>query len=198
MLKFRTITLALRRAVVLGAVAAATIGLMPMGPAAAQTNVLADDALIVAVYENRVEKVRELLVRLHPKSRADTDGRTALIWGSIQGSHDSVELLLKDKVLINQADDVGKSALYHAAQNGHADVVELLLTYDALIEQENRDGRTPLMAAVSAGHKAIVQSLIEAGADVTVSDFTGRTVLDLARDGRSRQVIRILEKAGAR
>lgn len=202
MLKLRTIASTLRRASIFGFVATATLGatfaLLPAGPVAAQTNILADDALIVAVYEDRVEKVRELLVRQHPKSRSDTEGRTALIWGSIQGSYDSIELLVKDKVLINQVDDVGNGALYHAAENGHADVVGLLLTYKALIDQENRDGRTPLMAAVRAGHARIVQALIEAGADVTISDFTGRTVLDLARNGRSRQVVQILEKAGAR
>jgi uncharacterized protein len=194
----RTIALTFRRAVVLGAMAFASVALMPAGPAAAQTNVLADDVLIVAVYENRVEKVRELLVRQHPKSRADTDGRTALIWGSIQGSYDSIELLLEDKVLINQLDDLGNGALYHAAANGHVEVVELLLTYNARIEQENRDGRTPLMAAVRAGHAPIVQALIAAGADVTISDFTGRTALDLAREGRSRRIVQILEKADAR
>ena len=199
---FRKISLTFRRAMVLGAAAFAVVALLPAGmtgPAAAQgQNILADDVLIVAVYEDRVEKVRELLVRQHPKSRADTDGRTALIWGSIQGSYDSIELLLEDKVLVNQLDDVGNGALYHAAENGHAGIVDLLLTYHALINQENRDGRTPLMAAVRAGHAEAAQLLIAAGADIMISDFTGRTAFDLAREGRSRQVVKILEKAGAR
>ena len=73
----RTMAPTLRRAAIFGFVATVTLGvmfgvmlgMMPVGPAAAQTNILADDALIVAVYENRVEKVRELLVRQHPKSR---------------------------------------------------------------------------------------------------------------------------------
>lgn len=198
MLKFESIALTLRRALVIGALAVAAVALSPASSVMAQTNILAHDPLIVAVYEDRVEKVRELLVRQHPKSRADTDGRTALIWGSIQGSYDSIELLLEAKVLINQLDDLGNGALYHAAENGHVEVVELLLRYNALINQENRDGRTPLMAAVRAGQVQVVQALIAAGADVTISDFTGRTALDLAREGRSREVVRILEKAGAR
>lgn len=195
---FEKISLTMRGAAIGGVMAFLSVAVMPAGPAMAQTNILADDPLIVAVYEDRVEKVRELLVRQHPKSRADTDGRTALIWGSIQGSYESIELLLEDKVLINVLDDVGNGALYHAAENGHIEVVELLLSYQALINQENRDGRTPLMGAVRAGHAQVVQALITAGADVTISDFTGRTALDLAREGRSRQVVQILEKAGAR
>ncbi|HCO99954.1 MAG TPA: ankyrin repeat domain-containing protein [Rhodospirillaceae bacterium] len=174
------------------------VGAMSSKTGFAQTNILADDPLIVAVYEDRVERVRELLVRKHPKSRADTDGRTALIWGSIQGSYQSIELLLEDKVLVNNTDAIGNGALYHAAENGHIEVVELLLSYRAPINQENRDGRTPLMAAVRAGHIPVVQFLIDAGADPTISDFTGRTALDLAREGRSRQVTGILEKVGTR
>ena len=191
-----TIGMRLRRLALLVTFTAAA--LMPSTQALAQTNVLADDPLIVAVYENRPERVRELLVRQHPKSRADTDGRTALIWGAIQGSYDAMELLLEDKVLVNLADKVGNGALYHASENGHSDVVELLLSFNASIDQENRDGRTPLIAAVRAGHARIVQILIDAGADVTISDFTGRTAFDLAREGRSRQVTSILQKAGAR
>lgn len=185
-------------AVSFGFVATLLIGLMSAAPAAAQTNILADDVLIVAVYEDRVEKVRELLVRNHPKTRTDSGGRTALIWGSIQGSYESVELLLEDKVLVDQVDEVGNGALYHAAENGHVELVELLLHFRASINQENRDGRTPLMAAVQAGHAPIVQALIDAGADVTISDFTGRDVFDLAREGRSRQVTRILETVRTR
>lgn len=167
-------------------------------PVAAQTNIFADDPLIVAVYEDRPEKVRELIVRQHPLARSDRVGRTAMIWGAIQGSYDSLALLLEAKARTNLVDEVGNSSLYHAAENGHIDVVDLLLSYNATVDQENRDGRTPLMAAARAGHVVITRSLIAAGADVERSDFTGRTVLDIARDGRSRQVVQILKKAGAR
>ncbi|CAN0571931.1 unnamed protein product, partial [Laminaria digitata] len=64
-------------------------------PVAAQTNVFADDPLIVAVYEDRTDKVRALIVRQHPMARVDSDGRTPLIFGAIQGSDDSIALLLE-------------------------------------------------------------------------------------------------------
>ena len=167
-------------------------------PAAAQTNIFAEDPLIVAVYENRTDRVNELIVRQHPLARADTDGRTAMIWGAIQGSYDSLVLLLDAGARTNLVDDVGNSALYHAAEQGHIDVVDLLLSHDAAVDEENRDGRTPLMAAARTGHVEITRALIAAGADIDRSDFTGRTVLDIARDGRSRQVVQILKQAGAR
>jgi ankyrin repeat protein len=179
-------------------VSAVLAGLVLATPAAAQTNIFADDPLIVAVYENRTDKVNELIVRQHPMARADTDGRTAMIWGAIQGSYDSLVLLLDAGTRTNLVDDVGNSALYHAAEQGHVEVVNLLLSHNATVDEENRDGRTPLMAAARAGHVEITRALIAAGADTDRSDFTGRTVLDIARNGRSRQVIRILEKAGAR
>ena len=192
---FGTFRKLVRRPTFPGALAMAAFGLMPADATYAQTNILAAAALLVAVYENRVVRVRELLVRQHPKSRADTDGRTALIWGAIEGSYDAIELLLKDKARVDLVDSVGNGALYYAAENGYLDVVELLLYFDAAIDLENRDGRTPLMAAVRGGHAQIVQLLIDKGADVTISDFTGRTALDLARDSRSRQVTAIVQKA---
>jgi ankyrin repeat protein len=161
-------------------------------------NIFSDDPLIVAVYENRVERVHALIVRQHPHSRTDGDGRTALIWGAIQGSYDALKLVLEAKARPDLVDKVGNGALYHAAENGHLEVVNLLLSYNAPVDQENRDGRTPLMAAVRNGHAQIVKALIAAGADLSHSDFTGRTALDIARNGRSRQVTKLLEAAGAR
>ena len=167
-------------------------------PVAAQTNILAVDPLIVAVYENQVENVRALVVRKHPMSRAGGDGRTAMMWGSIQGSYDSLVLILEAGAQINIVDEAGNNSLYHAAENGHIEVVELLLTHNAEIDRENRDGRTPLMAAARAGHQGVLATLIAAGAEVGLSDFTGRTALDLAREGRSRKVVQMLEKAKRR
>lgn len=164
----------------------------------AQNNVLAEDPLVVAVYENRTDKVRELIIRQHPMSRADANGRTAMIWGAIQGSYESLEMILEAGAQTNILDDIDNSALYYAAANGHDDVVELLLSYNAGIDSENRDGRTPLMAAAKQGHDRVVAQLIASRADVGVSDFTGRTALDLAREGRSRKVIQLLQQASRR
>ena len=165
---------------------------------AAQTNIFAEDPLIVAVYENRTDKVRELIIRQHPMARTDTEGRTAMIWGAIQGSYEALELILEADAQTNLIDEIDNSALYYAANNGHDEVVQLLLSYKANINRENRDGRTPLMAAANQGHARVVAALIAGGADVGVSDFTGRTALDLAREGRSRKVVQLLEQAGGR
>jgi len=167
-------------------------------PAGAQTDIFSEDPLIVAVYENRADRVRELIVRQHPLARSDIDGRTPMLWGAIQGSYESLELLLEAGARTDFLDEVGNSALYHASENGHVEVVDLLLSYDAPVDQENRDGRTPLMAAARAGHVEIVRTLMAAGAEIDRSDFTGRTVLDIAREGRSRQVVQVLQRAGAR
>ena len=116
------------------------------GPAWAQINLFADDPVIVAAYENRPDDVRDLLVRRASTTQSDVDGRTALIWGAIQGSYDAIEVLLEFQVRIDIVDDLGNSALYYAAGNGHFDVVELLLEVDKLIDRENLDGRTPLFS----------------------------------------------------
>lgn len=169
-----------------------------LAPAAAETELFRDDPLIVAVYENNVDETRSLVVRRHPMARTTSEGRTALMWGAIQNSYESVQILLEAQARPNLVDDTGNSALYLAADNGNAEIVGLLLEYGAEIDQENRDGRTPLMAAARNGHLAAIEALIAGGADVNHADYTGRTVLDIARDGRSRQVEQALIRAGAR
>ena len=57
-----------------------------ISPIWAATEIFKEDPLIVAVYENRPDDVRDLLVRRASTSRTDDDGKTALIWGCIQGS----------------------------------------------------------------------------------------------------------------
>lgn len=178
------------------AIAALAAGLA--GPAAAQIELFADDPVIVAAYENRPGVVRELMVRRASTTRSDVDGKTALIWGAIQGSYDAIKVLLEFQTRTDIVDKLGNSALYYAAGNGHYDVVELLLEADRLIDRENLDGRTPLMHAVQKGRTEVANLLIEGGADINHTDFTGRSVLDLARNGRSRALVKSLEAAGAR
>jgi ankyrin repeat protein len=178
------------------AIAVLVTGLV--GPASAQIELFRDDPVIVAAYENRPSDVRNLMVRRASTTRSDGDGKTALIWGAIQGSYDAIEVLLEFQVRTDIVDGLGNSALYYAAGNGHFDVVELLLEVDKLIDRENLEGRTPLMNAAGKSQAEVAKLLIERGADINHTDFTGRSVLDMARNGRSRQLVKILEAAGAR
>lgn len=178
------------------AIMALAVGLA--GPAGAQIDLFADDPVIVAAYENRPGDVRNLLVRRASTTRSDNDGRTALIWGAIQGSYDAIEVLLEFKTRTDLVDELGNGALYYAAGNGHFAVVELLLEADKAIDRENLEGRTPLMHAAEKGRAEVARLLIERGADINRTDFTGRSVLDLARNSRSRRLVKDLEAAGAR
>jgi len=177
-------------------IAALAVGLA--GPAGAQIELFADDPVIVAAYENRPVEVRDLMVRRASTTRSDRDGKTALIWGAIQGSYDAIEVLLEFQTRTDIVDGLGNGALYYAAGNGHYDVVELLLEADKVVDRENLDGRTPLMHAAEKGQAEVARLLIERGADINHTDFTGRSVLDVARNSRSRRLVKDLEAAGAR
>ena len=167
------------------------------GSAVAQISLFRDDPVIVAAYENRPDDVRELMVRRASTTRVDGDGKTALIWGAIQGSYDAIEILLEFQTRTDIVDELGNSALHYAAGNGHYDVVELLLDADRRVDRENLDGRTPVMHAAEKGRAEVVNLLIERGADINHTDFTGRSVLDVARNSRSRALVKTLEAAGA-
>ena len=163
----------------------------------AGTEIFQEDPVIVATYENRPNELRDLMVRRASTSRTAQDGKTALIWGAIQGSYAAIEVLIEFKTRADITDVLGNSALYYASGNGHFDVVELLLEVDKLIDRENLDGRTALMNAVEKNQTEIVLLLIEHGANIEHTDFTGRSVLDVAKNSRSRRLVKVIEEAYA-
>jgi ankyrin repeat protein len=90
-----------------------------------------------------------------------TNGKSALMAASFDGSLALVQALLAGKADVNATDDDGGTALMGASQNGHLDVMQALIAKGANVSARRTDGRTALSVAADADTKAL---LIQAGA----------------------------------
>ena len=77
-----------------------------------------------------------------------TYGCTALMFASLEGHLDIVQILLQAKAIPDLQNETGDTAILLAAMKGHADIVQQLLECGANPNISNRDGSTPLYEAV--------------------------------------------------
>ena len=77
-------------------------------------------------------------------------GRTALMFASVSGHSEIIQLLLNAKAKSDLQIENGETALYLAALKGYPDIVQLLLEYGADPNISNRQGQTAIHAALSA------------------------------------------------
>jgi uncharacterized protein len=128
------------------------------------------------------------------------NGRTALMYASMEG-HLGIERWLADQgAAMNEWDECGCTALHYACYEGHAPVMKLLLERGADPTISREGGMTPLMIASFGGHLEVVRFLLglpSAGATVNHRNSFGETALWLAcHKGRGR-VARLLLASGA-
>ncbi|KAF2998785.1 Ankyrin repeat domain-containing protein 60 [Penicillium rubens] len=91
----------------------------------------------------------------------DWSGLTALMYASIKGNLQVIELLLKDiNVNVNLFDNSKRTALWYAAAGGHLKVVRLLITNcDIEIHMADKSNSTAEDVAYSRGQSHISQFL---------------------------------------
>lgn len=136
--------------------------------------------LVYAVSNGHTEVVELLLSRLtdeevrRPVLSKDDRPRTALMWASIAGRKDILELLLA-------RDTDEYAALMYASTNGRTEIVEFLLARvtDECVMRVNNIGCTVLMYASIRRHTEIVELLLARVTDehVMYVDTCGRTAL---------------------
>ena len=97
-----------------------------------------------------------------------TDGYTALMYASIRGYYEIVEILLDNKADINATTDLGRTALietlvgfiYDLPKNGLYETVKILIDRGADIKIKDEDGKTALDYAKEKELKDIEELLI--------------------------------------
>ena len=152
--------------------------------------------LSLAVIENNVEKLRQLLTTPGINvNKADEDGWTPLSWAAKDGHSECVELLLAAPGIdVNAADKDGNTPLSWAAGNGHSECVKLLLAAPGIdVNAADKDGRTPLDWAATEGHSECVKLLLAApGIDVNMADKDGNTPLNWAAYWGHSECVKLL------
>jgi ankyrin repeat protein len=150
---------------------------------------------------------------------------TALLWATIAGHKDVVEILLQQPgIQVNAADMWGRTPLVNASTmvyteivrmlleagadirdtlimssgNGHIEIVKMLLKEGADVNETDEDGMTALMMASEWGHKYVVKILLaQEGINVNLWNNEGETALILASKEGHLEIVKMLLKAGA-
>ena len=74
----------------------------------------------------------------------DEDGLTPLMFATLDGQHEVVELLIRKGAYLNQIDGEGETALHYATKYGQSKIAELLIANGADLNIRDYCGRTPL------------------------------------------------------
>jgi uncharacterized protein len=125
-------------------------------------------------------------------------GDTRLSEAAMQGNHDAVRTLLKEKVDVDAAQGDGTTALHWAAFRDDLDMVKWLLAAGANVKAATREGGiTPLFMACTNGNASIIAALLTAGADANAVNANGTTALMTAASSGSVDAVKALLDRGA-
>ena len=120
-----------------------------------------ESALVLAVWNSRVQEIKELLKLGVDINTRNHFGQTPLMIAAILGNLDIVTILLENKADLDYIDKNGLTALMLAARNGQLPVAELLLNNGADINVQDKSGLTALMHAASFGHEQTVEIILK-------------------------------------
>lgn len=135
-----------------------------------------------------------LVAGINPDAK-DNNGRTALMWASVNGHAAAANILLNRGADANAVDNAGMTPLMGAASAGRTEIVSLLLEKGANMNSTGRDGMTALLHASSGGYTEILNILMDRGADVNAINREGKNSLILAAAaGRTKTVKALLDR----
>jgi ankyrin repeat protein len=149
---------------------------------------------IIAVNNDRVPQVKEMLGKGIDPNTVGPNGEPALVLAARAGYAGTVDALLAAKANVNARSAVGDSAIMAAALNGHTDLVKKLRGRGADI---NNPGWTPLIYAATGGHDAIVEYLLAEGANVNAVSPNGTSALMMAVRENKISTVALLIAKGA-
>ena len=116
-----------------------------------------------------------------------------LFYACSTGDYETVSMLLKDLIDINELYYGNNSLLYIASRHGHTNIVELLLDHGAYINTRDIVMFTPLMIAVTCGHIDVVRVLLDRGADMTLVSLSEKTVKRMAEERGSQEMKELID-----
>jgi ankyrin repeat protein len=155
-----------------------------------------NEFLIIASKNGHKDIVAFLLGKGIDVNQQNNGGYTALIWATLGGHKDIVQMLLQDKNLeINHRDEYGHTALMWASINGHVEIVEMLLKDKNIhINLQDIDGKSALMYASERGHKEIVQMLLQVeNIEINQQDKYGYSAFMWASGNAHKEIAQLLK-----
>jgi len=159
-------------------------------------NKILNDQFTEAVVKNNIDAILYLIEKGAGNTR-NSDGFTALSWTIICYHEEAAQMLLGNRVDVNNRDKFKQTALLWAVRYGQLEMVKTLVNAGADINAADYDGRTALLEATQIGHEEIVELLLDKGADVNARDSVGWTAVQLAAKKVNVAIVEKLVVAGA-
>jgi ankyrin repeat protein len=144
-----------------------------------------------------ISKIEEYINYGAELNYKDSNGDTPLIWASVRGHMNVIELLLSKGANLHDKDNDGNSPIIAASQYGHKEVVELLLSKGADPNNKNIIGDSPIIRASRRGNVDIVELLLSKGADPNDKDNDGNSPIIWAIRRNNIELLKLLLSKGA-
>jgi ankyrin repeat protein len=128
----------------------------------------------------------------------DEHGWTPLLKAAVRGHHQTVKLLLSNKIHpadIQMVHGLSKALPIHfAGHSGSVDTAKILLEYqpDHIDEVWDINGHTILLQAVFYGHLELAVFLLKLGADTSITTARGLGPMELARQFQNQAMMDII------
>lgn len=152
------------------------------------------DDFVLAVANDRVDEVRELLARGMDPNTVDLNADPLLLVAARAGYQGSLSALLAARADVNRRNRFGDTAIMVAALNGHLEIVRTLRERGGALDSP---GWTPLIYAATGGHDAIVRYLLGEGANLNAASPNGTTALMMAVREAHPTTVELLLARGA-
>lgn len=157
-------------------------------------------ALLLAVFTNDGEAVRELLADGVDPNGVNEEGRTPLMLACQLGNTEMASILLMNgaDVHARMAVNDNLTPIHFAASENHSECVRLLLDHGAQADERDAQMNTPLLTtAWGFPDPATIRVLLEHGADVHAENASGQSALEVASFYGNEESIRTLLRWGA-
>ena len=154
--------------------------------------------LALAVRNEDIDEVRDLIAKGENVNEKEEDKTTPLFAAVESGNIEIVQMLLDQGAKVNARDKEKQTPLMRLDEDATHELIGLLIRYGAKLDLTDKEGDTALILAVGRSVTAeVVKALIDAGANVNLANKTGRTALINAADNSNIENARSLIEAGA-
>lgn len=139
--------------------------------------------LSIAIQENDIERVQNLIQDGADVNRADNRGLTPLHQSILEGHIEIALALIHQGADVNRANNVGTTPLHFAAYFGHTETALALIQQGADVNRPNDKGSPPLYYAMVSDNKTTVLAIIHYGRVplVDIPEIKGNPVSDYIR-----------------
>lgn len=155
------------------------------------------DDLDLAVEDNDLVRVTDLLVSGFDVDRSCSQGMTPLNTALLMGYDDLAKTLIDRGASIHSKTPDGWEALHCAAFKGLERLVRFCLDKGANIAARSADGQTALHKACKSGSVATTKLLLAEGSSYEARDYQGWRPIHVAAAAGSREIVDLLIDAGA-